>query len=91
MEHKERCQSCGRSLGEGRYGTNADGSSTHEYCNQCYRQGRFAEPELTLQQMVDRSITRMLRESHVAYEDVRQFAERMIPELQRWNKKPLDS
>ena len=34
-------------LGEGFYGTNADGSRQTEYCKFCYARGAFADPALT--------------------------------------------
>jgi hypothetical protein len=32
-------------------GTNADGSHSKEFCSHCYREGRFTEPNLSVEEM----------------------------------------
>ncbi len=61
MENKIRCQSCGMPLAEsfGNFGTNADGSSAVEFCNICYREGAFNNPNQTLDEMIQSSIENM--------------------------------
>lgn len=34
-----------------RGGTNADGSLSTEYCSYCYRNGRFINPDMTIDEM----------------------------------------
>ncbi|MDA4132507.1 MAG: zinc ribbon domain-containing protein [Thaumarchaeota archaeon] len=49
------CQSCGMPMSRDANGggTEMDGSTKSiEYCSNCYRDGRFTEPDLTVDQMI---------------------------------------
>ena len=52
----KNCQSCGmplkRDVNGG--GTNYDGSKSLMYCSNCYQQGKFTHPDITVEQMKDR-------------------------------------
>ncbi len=50
------CQSCAIPLTENNLGTEADGSNSQEYCNLCYDNGEFREPNLTYDEMLERGI-----------------------------------
>jgi Putative zinc ribbon domain len=78
------CQSCGMPLkrDERGGGTEADGSISHKYCSHCYRQGRFVQPDLTVEQMQER-VRDKLREFHVP-RFLAGFFTRGIPGLERW-------
>lgn len=56
------------------------------YCSHCYRAGRFVLPDLTVEQMQARVLTR-LREVGVRESRARTLTRR-IPSLQRWKAKP---
>ena len=44
------CQSCGMPLNkEENWGTNADDSKTQEYCRFCFQNGKFTNPDLTME------------------------------------------
>ncbi len=53
MTASARCQSCGMPLKADPRGggTNADGSICHEYCSYCFQNGRFINPEMTMDEM----------------------------------------
>jgi Putative zinc ribbon domain len=53
METKGKCQSCGMPLKADPKGggTNADGTSSPEYCSYCYVNGSFVNPDMTVEQM----------------------------------------
>ena len=48
------CQSCGMPLNRDQLGggTNADGSRTTEYCSHCFQDGRFTEPNISVDEMM---------------------------------------
>ncbi len=50
------CQSCAIPLTESNLGTEADGSKSQEYCNLCYDNGEFREPNLTYDDMLERGL-----------------------------------
>ena len=50
------CQSCGAGLRHAAdFGTDAEGTRVAEYCRRCFRDGRFTEPDLTFEELVDRT------------------------------------
>jgi len=78
------CQSCGMPLSkdEKHGGTLADGSRSSDFCSHCYTSGQFTNPELTVDQMVERVQTKM-KEMHVPGFLARRFT-KDIPNLKRW-------
>lgn len=65
-------------------GTRADGPSPDDppYCSHCYRAGKFVLPDLTVEQMQARVLTK-LREVGVPEMRARTLMRR-IPSLRRW-------
>lgn len=48
------CQSCGMPLTTpSQFGTEADGSTTREYCIYCYKEGKFEQPGMSLEGMTE--------------------------------------
>lgn len=84
MNDKLRCQSCGMPVGPGFYGTNKDSSENHEFCKFCFKQGRFTEPDITMDTMIARAIDNMINELHLSKEKANEFAYMVIPKLNRW-------
>ena len=84
MEEKPRCQSCGMPLGIGFYGTDASGLASEEYCKLCFENGRFREPNLTLEEMIARSIANMVDDLYMRQEEAEHLATTVIPKLKRW-------
>jgi hypothetical protein len=64
------CQSCGMPFGgEVERGTELDGRESDDYCIDCYKDGNFVEPDLTLEMMVEK-VTNQMR--------IEGFPEKMI-------------
>ncbi len=86
MDNKIRCQSCGMPLSEefGNLGTNADGSTTSEYCIFCFADGNFTNPNQTLEEMIQSSIENMRSDLNMPEEKVTELANSFIPTLRRW-------
>ena len=82
----QRCQSCGMPLGEGFYGTLQGGTTMTEYCKFCFQEGNFTEPDVTVDDMMARSIGHMQRELNFSLAEAQKLAQGMIPELRRWKK-----
>lgn len=78
------CQSCGMPMEtEKIMGTNADGSINQEYCVYCYQKGSFAQPNMTMQQMIDFCIPILVREGFPE-EQAKAIVNTTIPTLKRW-------
>ena len=83
---KDRCESCAMPIGPGLYGTNANGTDNQDYCKFCYQNGVFTEPELTLEEMIKKSIHHMMVERQFQEERAEVMARAVIPNLKRWRK-----
>ena len=57
------CNSCGRPIVKADYGTNADGSLNEEYCKDCFQNGEFTEPDITLEEMITRKTKEMMEKN----------------------------
>jgi hypothetical protein len=88
MDNKNRCQSCGMPLSEtfGNLGTNKNNTNTLEYCNTCFKNGDFTNPNQTLDQMIQSSIENMTGEQNMPTERATELANSFIPTLKRWQK-----
>lgn len=88
MDDKLRCQSCGMPLSAefGNHGTNADQSRNDEYCSFCFQNGEFANPNQTLEQMIESSVENMTADLNMPPEKAVELANSFIPNLRRWQK-----
>lgn len=56
----EICQSCMQRMDVAAdHGTNADGSRSEEYCSRCWSDGAFTEPNLTMEEVINRRLPSM--------------------------------
>lgn len=84
MKHKHVCQSCCMLLDDPKLtGTEQDGSSNADYCIYCYSNGKFTNPEITLEEMTAHVIDKM--EQLKADEHVIALAVNSLPHLKRWD------
>ena len=82
----KQCQSCGMPLltekaGDCR-GTESDGSKSEKWCSLCFGNGKFFNPDCTIEQMqtiVDNALKEQ-RSSRM----FRWIARKQIPRLERW-------
>lgn len=78
------CQSCGMPLSKDEKGggTEADGRKSTEYCSHCYIGGKFAEPDMTVDQMVVK-VQGKMKEMYIPGFLAKSFT-KDIPALKRW-------
>ena len=78
------CQSCGMPMSKDKKGggTRADGSRSAEFCSHCFVAGKFTDPDLTAEQMVEK-VQANMRKIHVPGFLARRFT-KDIPSLKRW-------
>jgi len=69
---------------QGDFGANADGSKNKEYCHYCFQEGEFTEPNITVEQMIEKctDIMRQMNMSEKKIEQIKKF----IPMLKRWRE-----
>jgi radical SAM superfamily enzyme len=81
------CQSCAMPMDKAELlGTNKDGTRSNEYCTYCFQNGKFREPEMTLQQMIDKCVSIMVQRNIMAEAHARELMAGTIPNLKRWKK-----
>jgi hypothetical protein len=78
------CQSCSMPMIKDEdFGTNMDGSKNEEYCQYCFKDGKFTAPDITKEEMVARLIG-LSDKMGVSPDKAREMAEKVIPNLKRW-------
>lgn len=79
------CQSCAMPLKRMEdFGTNADGRRSSEYCQYCFQKGQFAEPDITMEQMIEKCSC-IMKQMNIREEQIR-AARALIPTLKRWKQ-----
>lgn len=78
------CQSCSMPMTRAsERGTDSLGQHVDEFCRHCYREGRFTEPTLTAEQMIER-LSVMSDVLHMSPAQARRMGEHVLPRLARW-------
>lgn len=80
------CQSCGAPMPMAvGFGTEEDGSSSEKYCSFCYAGGAFTDPEMTMDEMIEKASRGWSEmDPSVTYEQAKQQVGAMAPGLERW-------
>jgi len=77
------CQSCAMPMEKTEdFGTNPDGSGNKEYCHYCYKDGKFTESNITMEQMI-KKCENIMKQMHVPDAQIEQ-TKTLIPILKRW-------
>jgi len=79
------CQSCSMPLGKPEdFGTDAIGYRVNDYCHFCYTNGAFTEPEISMQEMIDKCVAIMAKQGIMRSAKARALMTEVIPKLKRW-------
>ncbi len=78
------CQSCGMPMHQAAatYGSEVDGTLSKEYCEHCYKDGKFSS-ECSMEQMIDFCVPFMLNET-MDEQKARSMMNEVFPTLKRW-------
>ena len=82
------CQSCGMPINQSDLqGTEADESKSEKYCVYCYKDGKFTQPDTTLEQMIEVSAKGWSdQDPTISYDQAKAQMEKVLPELERWRR-----
>ena len=81
------CQSCAMPMAKPElFGTEADGSPSHEYCTYCYQKGAFTAPDITMAQMIDLCVKKMVEKNVMPEPQARALMTKYLPQMKRWKK-----
>jgi hypothetical protein len=72
-------------MGNGLFGTLANGKETNEYCQFCFQNGRFSDPQATMREMIENSVRIMVKRMAIPEPRAREIANATIPPLKRWS------
>ncbi len=79
------CQSCGMPmLRPEKFGTEASGEKSSEYCCFCYQRGAYTEPNITKEQMFEKIARIMVQRRGMPEEKAQSVASSIIQKLKRW-------
>ena len=65
-------------------GTNSDRSPNLEYCCFCFRNGRFTDEGISLQEKIDKLVRISVQQLGLRKDLARNMAETKLPQLKRW-------
>ena len=81
------CQSCGMPMARSEdFGTNANGTNSGEYCRFCFQKGKFTDPGITMEQMIDKVAGFMVKMQRLTKAKAKETVKNFIPNLKRWKK-----
>jgi len=81
------CQSCCMPLEKPEdFGTAASGFRINDYCHYCFNNGAFTEPNITMQEMIDKCIGIMAQKGIMPEIQAKALMLEVIPKLKRWQK-----
>ena len=85
MTEMMHCQSCGMPLVTDKeyFGKNKDGSINEDYCEHCFPNGEFNNPDETVEEMIESCIPFL---ENMSREDARDMLKEFLPTLKRWRK-----
>ena len=66
------------------FGTEADGSSSCEFCTFCYQKGEFTNPHQTIDEMVASSVDFMTSNLGFSAAEAAELSNNVIRKLRRW-------
>jgi hypothetical protein len=80
------CQSCAMPMQKPEdFGINVDGSKNKEYCFHCFRNGKFLDEGITLQEKINKNVGFAVRMGW-SEQEARKMASTILPGLKRWKK-----
>jgi hypothetical protein len=79
------CQSCGMPLAKPEdFGTARNGSRINDYCRHCFQDGAFTEPDISMNEMIDKCVSIMAQKAMMPELQARGLMADVIPKLKRW-------
>ncbi|MGE8203547.1 zinc ribbon domain-containing protein [Heyndrickxia sp. NPDC080065] len=80
------CQSCGMPMSDSSvFGTEKSGEKNKEYCIYCYQDGKFKQPDITMEEMINFCVPFMV-EDGMKEEEALAILQKTMPYLKRWRK-----
>jgi hypothetical protein len=71
---------------EGDLGTNPDGSRNKDYCHFCFKEGKFTDEGISMEQKIEKMVS-MAKQMNIPEDNARKMAQNILPTLKRWQAK----
>lgn len=82
------CQSCGVIIKNStEFGRTSTGVINVNYCQFCYEGGQFTEPDITMEEMIEKVAKTMSEQKRVPLEQAKEAVRESLPKLKRWAEK----
>ncbi|MDR0298315.1 MAG: zinc ribbon domain-containing protein [Streptococcaceae bacterium] len=84
---KKMCQSCGMPLETAEdYGTEKNGAASADYCQHCYQEGEWVEPDMTLAEVIKKGHEAIdaMQVNRFKRALMKKGCSMMMPKLKRW-------
>ena len=79
------CQSCALPMDKPElFGTEADGSPSADYCTYCYQKGAYTDPDITMEEMIDLCVEKMVEQDVMPEKKARKLMTKYLPDMKRW-------
>jgi hypothetical protein len=79
------CQSCAMPMEKPEiFGTNTDCSKSEDYCAYCFKDGKFTEPNISMQEMLEKCVSIMGQQKIMPEDQARDLMTKNLPTLKRW-------
>jgi hypothetical protein len=72
------------------FGTNADGTRNKEYCHFCFKDGKFLDEGISMEEKIEKLIELGVAHLGMSEEQARTMARETIPKLKRWQGEGRD-
>ncbi len=77
------CQSCGMPITKSDLlGTNKDGTINNDYCQYCYKDGKFID-DVSMEEYIE-MCSQYGAQAGMTNEEMKVFCEKLFPTLKRW-------
>lgn len=81
------CQSCGVPIKHPtEFAKNATGAKDLRYCNYCMDKGEFTDPDITVEQMIEKVADALAKKERIDIEEAKGKVSGIIESLERWKK-----
>ncbi|MDY6989808.1 MAG: zinc ribbon domain-containing protein [Thermodesulfobacteriota bacterium] len=81
------CQSCAMPMEKPEmFGTLSHGSKSQQYCTYCFQEGAFTEPDISMQEMIDKCVAIMDQQNIMPKDQAQDLMAETIPFLKRWKR-----
>jgi len=66
------------------HGTDANGAKVDDYRHCCFQSGKFTDPDVTMQEMIEKVSSMLAQHSDMTEAQAKEMMAGLVPKLERW-------